>query len=212
MTDWIIVYCKQLCNMPPNFLVSFFFLSVFYKQIDRRFFAKVSSFVTHERCDQGWAYFIGRSGNFFVIVLFIMKFHVRKHARPYALDINLNNRGARETCSSIIKNIISPLSYPFVHETLHGGDSPRGTLTQKVVWPFDHVVLRDHETNFKNCVSITTMAMVPKLDRMTIYLQGSPPLFDQLNILYPNYHNNYGHRVWWYTMKKLNRWKKLVPK
>ena len=48
-------------------------------------------------------------------------------------------------------------------------------LTHNITLPFGHMVLQDHLTNWKRCISTTTLLMASKLDRMVTNLERLIP-------------------------------------
>ena len=59
----------------------------------------------------------------------------------------------------------------YCHQTWQGGDLAWGAPTDKVTWPFDHVVLWDYVAILKH-ISATRVPVATKLSRMVIYLEG----------------------------------------
>ena len=51
---------------------------------------------------------------------------------------------------------------------------PEPASTHKVIWPYNHVVLRDHVTNLHHYISTTTMFVATKLGRVGIYNEEVP--------------------------------------
>ena len=58
------------------------------------------------------------------------------------------------------------------HPSCQGGELPVGALTHYITWPFDHEILRDYATNQNHYSSTTRVAMVAKLCKMVICLDG----------------------------------------
>ena len=56
------------------------------------------------------------------------------------------------------------------------GDLPWGVPTHKVTWPFEHVFLRDHMTNWRHNIFTTTMSIPTQLIRVLTYHEGLPPV------------------------------------
>ena len=63
----------------------------------------------------------------------------------------------------------------YCHQTWQGGDLAWGAPTDKVTWPFDHVVLGDYVAILKH-ISATRVPVATKLSRMVIYLEGLLPI------------------------------------
>ena len=55
--------------------------------------------------------------------------------------------------------------------TWQDGHLPWWAWTRKITWPFDHIVLQDHVTNWNYYISTTVVPMVTKLGRMVTYLE-----------------------------------------
>ena len=78
------------------------------------------------------------------------------------------------------------------------------------IWPFDHMVLRDHVTHWNHYISTNAMLMSTMLGRMVTNLEGLLPvmLLDplvtwswqitwELKPLYLHYHSAHGHKTWY---------------
>ena len=87
------------------------------------------------------------------------------------------------------------------------GVLPWATSTHKVTWPYNHVVLQDHVTNWKHIFS--TMSMATKPGRIVTYLEWVLPIKSRdhksrglaksrakLITLYIHYHDAYGSQTW----------------
>ena len=55
--------------------------------------------------------------------------------------------------------------------TWQDGHLPWWAWTRKITWPFDHIVLQDHVTNWNYYISTTIVPMVTTLGRMVTYLE-----------------------------------------
>ena len=55
------------------------------------------------------------------------------------------------------------------YQTWSDGNLPWWAPAHKVKWPFDHVVLWNHVTNYNRCISTTIVPMASKLGRMVTY-------------------------------------------
>ena len=78
--------------------------------------------------------------------VYVLKLRVREHGMLCALEINSiggSTRRHMEFCPLITTNITSPLPQCQWED----GDLRWWALTDKVTWPFFHVVLQDHVTN-----------------------------------------------------------------
>ena len=62
------------------------------------------------------------------------------------------------------------------HKIRHDGDLTWVLLTNKVQWPYNHVVLWDHVTNEKHFISTTKMLMATIRGRMMTYLEWLLPI------------------------------------
>ena len=62
------------------------------------------------------------------------------------------------------------------HKTKQYGDLPWLLFTHKIIWRYNHVVLWDHITNLKHCVSTTIMLMATKYGWVMTYLAWLLPM------------------------------------
>ena len=62
------------------------------------------------------------------------------------------------------------------HLVWQGGDLPWETPICKMTQTFDHLVLRDHLTNWNHYISSNTMPMISKLCRVVTYHEGLAPI------------------------------------
>ena len=77
-----------------------------------------------------------------------------------------------ESCSLTNENITSSLSRCLWPQKVTVCRLTMEASTDKVRWPFDHVVLRDYETNLNHLISTTTMPMATKLEGIVTCLKG----------------------------------------
>ena len=102
--------------------------------------------------------------------VYVLKFRLFELSMPCALKMNHNGQFKVEFCPSTTKNIISSLPQCLWQTTWQGGDLPLGPPIRDIVWLFDHIVLRDHLTNWNYYISITKVDMATKLCRTVTYL------------------------------------------
>ena len=69
------------------------------------------------------------------------------------------------------KSIVSLLTEQLWPPNLAGWLVTLTAPTHKVTWPFDHVVLQDHMTNWNYYIFTTTVPMAAKPGRMVTYLK-----------------------------------------
>ena len=62
------------------------------------------------------------------------------------------------------------------HKTKQYGDLPWLLFAHKIIWRYNHVVLWDHMTNLKHCVSTTIMLMATKYGWVMTYLAWRLPM------------------------------------
>ena len=89
---------------------------------------------------------------------YVLKFCTWEHDIPCTLEINSNGRFKPEPGILFWNHISS------------------GASSNTVTWPFDHVVLPDHVTNLKHCISTIRVPMTTKRGRTVTYLDGLLPI------------------------------------
>ena len=87
--------------------------------------------------------------------------------------------------------IISPLPQHLWSQTLAGYGSPWMLSTHKVTWPYNHVVLWGHVTNWN--ISTTSLPMATKLGRMRTSLEWLLPIKSHDHII------KWSSKVTWQT-------------
>ena len=82
--------------------------------------------------------------------VYFLKFCVCEHGMPCVLEINSNGglkRGHVKYWPSTTKKAYLHYHNGYGCQTWQSCDLPWGATTHKIIWPFDHVVLRDHDIN-----------------------------------------------------------------
>ena len=82
--------------------------------------------------------------------VYLLKFRVSEHGMPCVLEINSNGglkRGHVKYWPSTTKKAYLHYHNGYGCQTWQSCDLPWGATTHKIIWPFDHVVLRDHDIN-----------------------------------------------------------------